>query len=351
MNEMEIKLRRLQEQASATTARKALDLGNAAEALSIVEEATEFWPQNLIIFMSVIGFYDNQKVLVKRAYHLFRNQLAFCSNVNSLSQLVLWIRNPSRAKSIPNQLKEAIDRKRKEMQPDWDGIWVDGGTGPNNRSLAMKEKLPDEVHNTDDCLIMASQASNWGPWINRYCFLGGSTENKAYLKLMVAKAVSLSKSPTPRIKGLLRKFTKIGDISEVRRFLKNITPTHRSLKGIELNPELARYALYLYAECERLEHTAKDWVHIARSALYLNQRVLMRITHRILAEVERNADVDEVLEQLVIRNGQMMVTDSVRNDVGIQGNSIWESLYHRIPVNADARKILSVYSRKRMGLR
>lgn len=349
MNEEEVKLRRQKEQAFALRARKALDGNNPTVALSLIEEVAEFWPQNLITILGVIGFHSRNEPLVKKAQHLFGTQLELCSNVNALTQVALWVQNPLRKKSIPIQLQHAINRKRKNLEPNWDGTWFNGGIASTNRSCALRKKCLDEIHDANDCLIVASQSANWLPWITRYRSLGGSTESPIYVKLMVAKAVSQEKEPTPRIKGLLKKFTKMGDVSEVRRFLRNITPTHRSLKG-KRNPnfELACYALYLYGECERLEHTTEDWVHIAKSALYLGQDTLARIAQRILVESRGVPNVDEVLEQLFLKNGEIQVTKFPRNDIGIQANLVWQEFYARTPVNMNAGKIFSAYSRERI---
>ena len=310
----DVKLRRVQEQASAHTARIALDHGDAVQALSHIEGATQFWPQNLLIAMSVIGFHSHEKILVEKAYRIFGTQLDLCSNPNGLTQLALWIRNPSRARSIPNRLKVAIDRQRKKLEPDWDEIWVDNGTGPSNRGLAMiRTKRPDDVQDPSDCLNIANQTGNWGPWVNRYISLGGSTENPAYIKLMVAKAVPLSGNPKWHIKGLLRKFTELGDVPEVRRFLRNITLTHHGAAGRSPNTELARHALRLYAKCGRLEHTVDDWVHIARSALFLNERDLAQTAQRMLEKADPDPDVDQLLGQLALENSRDHVSQSARN--------------------------------------
>ncbi len=349
MNDKEIRLLRQREQASSNLARKALDNGDAATALSLIKCATQFWPQNLVIFMSVIGFHQHDRILVTQAYALFGKQLEFCTKPSALPQVALWARNPSRKKSIPDQLRDAIDRRRRELEPTWDGVWFDGGTAPSNQSLANLRKHPNDIHIASDCLVIANQVADWGPWVNRYCSLGGSLQNPAYLKLLVAKAVTASTSPTPRIKGLLKKFTALGDVSEVRRFLRSITPARSGAKGINPNLELARHALYLYGECERLQHTVEDWVHIARSALYLEETASARIAQRILAGVQKSPDVEKVLQQLTLMNGPILVTQSPRDDVGIRNNPIWESLCSRIPVNADAGKIFSAYSRSKIS--
>ncbi|MBU6231097.1 MAG: hypothetical protein KGI45_01075 [Patescibacteria group bacterium] len=309
MNDVDIKLRRRQEQASATAARKALDANNAAEALHLIDGAVEFWPQNLIIIMSVIGFHSQKRPLVEKAYRLFGIQLDLCSNVCSLVHLALWVRNPSRAKSIPYQLKEAIDRRRFKLEPDWDGKWVNAGLGPNNLSLALITNRPDDVHNPADCLTAASQTGNWFPWINRYRFLGGDSDDPAYLKLMVAKAVASGRTPKRYFKSMLKKFAHLGRIQEVRKFLIRITPTRSSLKGFDLNPDMAICALRIYSECERLQHTVDDWVHIANSALYLGELSVAKTAARVLIEHSGNPEVDKALARLnlVIGRGENML--------------------------------------------
>jgi len=85
-------------------------------------------------------------------------------------------------------------------------------------------------------------------------------------------------------------------------------------------------------------------VHIAQSALYLDHSTVQRIVQRILAELELTPIAQEVFEKLVRKNGEIRVTESAREDIGLSGNPIWQSVYKLMPINADARKILTAYS-------
>jgi len=305
MNDEEKKLRRQQEQVSATAARKALDQGDAARALSLIENASEFWQQNLIILSSVIGFYSNNIVLVNKAYSLFYAQLRLCSNTSSLSSVALWMMNPNRTESIPDRLKRAIDSRREELDPDWNGFWDNPGARSINTAHAIMAKRPDEVCDTNDCLVAASQARDWHPWIHRYHSLCGSSENPAYLKIMVAKAVPMDKKPPASIKESLKKFTILGKISEVRSFLRAITPVRRPADGKMPNTELAKYALRLYCECKRLELTVEDWIHIAESSMYLDCDTIAQMAQHTLEKADPTPNTKEIIEKLVERYGQI----------------------------------------------
>jgi hypothetical protein len=337
-------LRKQKELADARAARKALDHGNPARALSLVKNVENFWPQNLITLMGIIGFHSDKRDLVIRAHRLFNTQLQLCTKAGALIQLAAWAHHPKRSASIPTVLKEAIDRQWRTLDPDWDGSWDDGGTSASNKALAITKLDPSQVTSPDDCLLAVAQVGTWGPWLNRYHQLGGSTENPQYLKIIVAKAVSRELGPTARIKGLLKKFTQVGKVSEVRKFLRHITPTHDSPEGINPNHKLAEYALMLYCHYSRIEHTLDDWVHIAESALHLDHYVVARTVQRILVDYDDDPRADVILRRLAHKYGPISKTGSPRDDIGPKGNPIWGNIFPLIPVNEDARKILASYS-------
>ncbi len=347
MNDEEKKLRIQQEQAQATFARKALNEGKGAEALSFLQETTAFWPQNLITIMSVLGFHYGNLTLRKKASFLFRKHLKLCTNVKSLEASVRWLNNPIRSRTIGlGGLGLAIDCHRKSLEPSWNGIWDNPALAGGQEALAtFVGKHPDEVTDPEVCLIAASQVGNWSPWVKRYRALNGNPNNPKFLKLWASKTVLKIENPSICEMRRLRKFTELGDIHEVRSFLRNITRTQRSAEGRMTNRVFAQYALYLYCECERLEHVIDDWVHIAESALYLNHYMVERIAQRVLANLERNSSADVVFDRLVRKHGKIEVTQFALRDIGPRGNPIWQNIYRLIPVNSDARRILAVYSR------
>jgi len=225
MNNEEKKLQRQQDQARVDAARKALDEGNAKKALSFLDEVSECWSQNLITLMGVVGFHSEKVNLANRATSLFYQHLKLCTNVKILSGPALWLRNPKRARSIPLEFKLAIDNRRRQLQPDWDGVWLDPGLGSSNKIPIILTKQPNEVFDAKLCLGAAEQAKNWDPWIQRYQALGGDCSDPKYFKFWAAKIVSAEhKKPSPKHKAMLKKFAASGDISEVRSFLRNITP-------------------------------------------------------------------------------------------------------------------------------
>lgn len=348
MKDTSERIRKQQEQASALAARRALDEDNPTKALLLAAQVTEFWPQNIVTLLAIIGFHSQDHSLVRQAQTLFATQLKLCTNAKSLVQIGVWMDNPRRKKSLPDYLRTALDTQRKMLEPDWDGKWVDPGLASSNKALTIINKHPSEVHDPIDCLIAASQVGNWDPWIRRYDELNGSHEDPRYLKLMVAKFVPSAERPSYRIKDLLKKFTRTASAPEVRRFLRSITPTRATAGEKSPNPYLAYYALFLYCECERLEHTVMDWVHVAESALFLDHYTVARAVQRILAEAELDPAAELVYARLVQKNGQIQRSLSPLADIGPRGSPIWQSIYHRIPVNTDAAKILSSYSRREL---
>ena len=149
---------------------------------------------------------------------------------------------------------------------------------------------------------------------------------------------------------MLRKYAEVGRFWEVRAFLRHITPIERSKKGKDPSWALAKYALLIYCGWERLEHEVEDWVHIAKSALYLRHVMIQRIAQRGLAAMVRTPSAHQVFEELTAIHGQIRVTDDAKGDVGPRGNPIWQSVYHQLPIDANARKILIEYSRSEANI-
>jgi hypothetical protein len=334
-----------QQEMLANAARVALDDNRPGDALSLVERASGFQSKNLITILGVFCTHPTEQVRVW-AFTLLRKNLAECSDPTQLVQAAFWLRNPKRSYFLPEELNQLIDGRRKELEPVWDGMWQNPGLNEANVALTILTKRPEEILNIDDCIIAASQARNWYPWLARYRALGGSPENPKYLKLWVKKFASQNRTVPPKVKKQLQRFCEIGLTEEVRAFLRSITPSHKSKKseGRNLNPELAKYALLIYCGCERLELGVEDWVHIAKSALYLKHSMIQRIAQRGLAVLQRPPSAHQVFEELRVINGDIPITNSAKEDIGLRGNPIWQSVYHLLPVDANARRILVAYS-------
>ena len=90
-------------------------------------------------------------------------------------------------------------------------------------------------------------------------------------------------------------------------------------------------------------------MNIAKSAIYLKHSMLQRIAQRGLAGVQRTQSEHRVLEELNAINGEIRVTASSKEDIGPRGNPIWQSVYHQLPIDGNARKILIVYSNAEMA--
>ncbi len=339
-------LRRVREATEAKHAREALDIGNAAEALSIIERALEYNAQNLISLLSIICFQNRDQRLVQKATRLFYRDLNLCMNFKLLIPPMQWIQNPKRTRSVPPRLIDAIKARRRNIEPSWNGTWENPGANEKNTVLA---KRPEDVTDPIECLHAAAQTSLWKMWHKRYVELGGDVENPLYLKIWVSKGIERDTEPTPRIKGLLEKFTLLAGVGEVRKFLRNITPIRNGSEGKTPNQRIATWALLLYCQCDRLDHTADDWVHIAQSAVYLDHLLVARITYRILFDLEKTFVIEEVLDLLALKTGRIVPTRSAKSDIGLH-NPVLHDVFQLLPDDATSSAILSAYARKTLTL-
>jgi len=344
MEQTEEGLRIQQEKLLMDLARRAMDEGDHEAALNMVQRATRCWEHCFVTLLSIVVF-GKQDEHKQVATELYIQQLQWCQNINSLRGTALWMRNPVRAYLIPPHHSNALDERRKALEPGWNGVWEEFGRTGSQVAIAITKKNPREVKTPEECLIAISNAGDWIPWYKRYRELGGDTNDPKFLKVWVAKA-AIKKSGRPKefVIKALRDFTHTASIVEVRKFLRKLTPSTEYLGKKKLNRNLSRHALLLYCECDRLEHTQEDWVHIAESAMYLQLPDIERMVQRILAESERDIEAQAMFEKLVERNGVIQVTNDVLRDIGLRGNPIWNSPCTRTPVNGDARRILKRYS-------
>ncbi len=345
MNQTKKGLRGEQENAISIAARKALDKGSTITALSLLESATIFLPTNLMTIMAALSFQSSDKGLMPRATTLFHRYLALCKNTNSLASCAIWSKNPSRERSIPASIKKAIDDRRRELEPNWDGVWQDPGTGKANISLVVLGKDPMEISDPALCLIAASQTRDWIPWIERYLELGGDPNNPKYLKTWASRGVILKGKPSKLLVRMLREFTMVGNVEEVRKFLRRITPIRDHVGVKSPNYRFARFALLFYCQCERLEHTIEDWVHIAKSAMYLNLPIIERIVEQILTGKTLPIATKKAFGQLIAQNGVIRVAHGKEENVSFGKNPLWNEVEKFAPINSDARKVLATYSR------
>lgn len=342
MNISENKLRKQQEYAITIASRRAINDGDPMGALLLAKRVPSFWPSHLITIMIIAhGQFSNRSSIFEQAMILFRKYVGLCAQPAHLTESALWVRNPIREKSLPIEFKSSIDDRRKFLEPGWNGIWEN----PASEQGLVLAKRPEEVFDTRTCLVAASQTRNWNPWLARYRALGGSFEHPRYLKILVARAVARDKEPSRGVKSMLKKYTKVAATEEVRAFLRHITPTKKR-KRRDPNWKLAKYALLLYCGLERLEYDIEDWMHIAKSALYLDYAAVQRISQRGLASLNRTPEAQRVFEELTAIHGIIPVTQCPKDDIGLQGNPIWENVYYLLPVDANARKILVAYSQR-----
>jgi hypothetical protein len=183
----------------------------------------------------------------------------------------------------------------------------------------------------------------------RYLAIGGNEDDPRYLKIRIAKEVTLRRNPSPKLKEMLQRYSEVGKGPEVKKFLRNITPIRHSLAGPDPNMALARYALLVFCSCERLEHNIDDWIHITKSALFLRHTMIQRIVQHVLVSSERTPAICKMIQELMEIHGIPHVTSNVRDNIGPRGNPIWQSVYHLLPIDGNARKILFSYSKFELG--
>lgn len=346
MKDSKEKLLNRQQYILGVAARQAMDQDLIIEALDLIERITNF-EQSIPVTIMQVFCCNPDAVLEKRALDLFKDHLGRCLKPLDLTSAALWVRNPKREWWIRSDLKQMIDDRRKYLEPSWDGEWKNPGTkGCKVQNCLFEGKQPEQVFSPEDCLVAASQSgTKKDVWLSRYLTLGGSDKDEKYLKIKIAHvAVRPTQKIDAPIKQMLIDYCNVGDIRDVRRFLSRITPTKKSSSGLELNKQLASFALLHYSSLQ-LEHSVEDWVHIAQCSIYLKHDVIQRIAQRGLATLERTPAAQKVFDELMNIHGKMPVSDNVVNDIGPAGNRIWQSVYKLLPIDRKASYILASYSK------
>lgn len=334
--------------ATMEAARGALDNGRPDVALALIAQISGFYVENLITLMGVLALHASDSIN-GIAYTLFTQHLSRCSQSRELVHAVLWARNPKRCASLPEAVRSLMDDRRRELEPEWNGVWENLGSQDWVNAMRYSTMRPEEAYNIATCITAAKNAlgNDVLPWLQRYANLGGNTKHPAYLTVYLSHVVFLQTPPSEHIKKTLRLYTTVGDISKVRKFLRNITDPLYNRSGVKVHQSLSRYALLLYCGCDRLDHNIHDWTHIAKSALSFGHGVIQRIALRALVTMERTQQAQEVFDRLTAIHGTLRVTDNAKVDVGLVPitNSIWHSVYLQLPIDADARRIMISYAR------
>lgn len=334
------KLLNKQRDALSRAARDALDDGRPIDALALIERLPSIDSADLVTVMEAIE-QDPPKHVATWAQKVFEKLLAQTVDVNQLTPGACWVYSNKRRK-FPREILDAINARRRKLDPEWNGVWHDSGRdGAERIRDTFAGKQPAEVFDTAVCLNAANQSNDAEPWLARYRELGGDVDAVLYLKTKISRAVH-RKVPIPgEAYADLRRLCAVGPPHEVKRFLRNMVGRKR-VSGIDIS--FRSFALLMYCSFERVEHTVDDWVFIAESALLLRKRTLQCLAQRGLATCERTPTAQRIFEELIRRVGEVYVTQSARDDVRLQGNPIWDDIYVRIPVDANARSVLISYS-------
>lgn len=284
----------------------------------------------------------------RNAVRIFENQLMLFTRSVAFAHMWWWVSKRKRSSPNLEHFAALLCKRRLQLEPNWDGVWDNPYQHQNDilRELVGTARV-EEVTDPDLCLKIAAQVrKNQVPkWVQRYFDTGGRADNPQYLKFQIAKSYVHDRNVVPEdVKKALRGYVATAPVSEVRKFLRSMTPRRRGSGVLEPNKVLGRYALLVYSSCERINHTTEDWVHIAQSSLYCEHVQLQRIAQRGLAGCRRDTVAQNIFAELTRLHGEIRVTVDPRQDIGARGNPIWSRIYHAIPVNADARRILVSYS-------
>jgi hypothetical protein len=333
----------------AKVARDLLIEKKYAEVLAVVARIPVFLTETPITVMLVYA--QGGEALKAASIDSFKECVQLCTRETMLTSSVMWIMKRKPTTPDLEVFESLLSERRKHIQPDWDGVWNIASVHMNNLLTHMaRDALPEHVHDPDTCLRVATQKrrKDLQAWVDRYFELGGSATTPLYLKFVVGRASAHGIEPTDEVKRALQMYSALAPIEEVRRFLRKIAPTRRGTSAMPPNTQLGRYALLVYASCERIRHECEDWTHIAKSALYCRHVEMQRIAQRGLAGCRRDTIAQNVFLELTRLHGEIQVTVNTKQDIRIRGNPVWDRVYHLIPVNADARKILIAYSRAEM---
>jgi hypothetical protein len=317
-----------------------------AEVLAVMARIPLFLGEMPITIMTVYVQCDDA-ALRAAAIDSFKKCLQLCTREVMLTSSVMWVLKRKSSAPDLEVFESLLNERRKHIQPDWDGVWDIVSVHANDvLAQVVRDALPEHVHDPETCLKVATQKrrKDIQAWVDRYFELGGSSTTPSYLKFVVGRASAYGIEPTDEVRRALQMYSSAAPIEEVRKFLRKIAPTRRGTSVMPPNTQLGRYALLVYASCERIRHDCEDWTHIAKSALYCRHVEMQRIAQRGLAGCRRDTIAQNIFLELTRLHGEIAVTANTKQDIRIRGNPVWDRVYHLIPVNADARKILIVYS-------
>lgn len=325
-------------------ARKTLDEGNPINALELVSKISSFRPSALITLMIIALVKQDDSDVCREALRLFWEQVNQCPKVTTLIPAALWLQHP-RGTFLSPGFSQALAARRRQLEPGWNGTWENPGLA-QAAILELKDKHPDQVHDTGVCLALAAQSGCWQKWMKRYEDLGGNTDDPKYLKIYISKFFSSAKLKLPpEVKQKLRRYVEVVEEKSARAFLRRLTPTRPSLKGRKFNRSLAQSAMFVFVSSSNLRLDPEDWVHVAAAAFHVGDENIQRIILRTLFEMDRTPAMQTVFEQLIklhgLPNPRITALEELRYRIY---NPIWEQLIASTPVDANARMILARYS-------
>ena len=343
MSNSEKGLRLQQEHQLAKQAREALNNGQVEVCLELLARSQVFLDNNLVCVLGVFCTRPNDSQRI-RAQRLVLRFLQWTEDPKRLDPVAQWLLNPKRNWLSPELLR-LVEIRRRELEPSWNGIWGNGGRIGQQKVRELFKKNPRSIFDPEECLIVASQVSDFNPWLQRFLTLGGDPKDPKYLKIRISKAALKIQPPTARLKEMLQDYCATEKINDLRRFLRNLTPTKSVLAWQGVGRKWSRLALLTYCTAERIPLVEADWVHIARCSLILPHTIVQRLAYSGLAAVERSASGQQLFEQLQAIHGYMPVVNQPMERTGRIYNSYWEQAHALAPVDANARSILISYVR------
>lgn len=330
-------LARRQEGALAIVAQQFASEGQFPEALELVRRSEGFNVENLNTLMKVWREAEDEAIR-SQAAELFESYLARVPDAKYLAIVQEHALNPSHA-ALPSSFIEGIRRRRKELDPEWDGVME-----PFRAFMRRLYKKPVEsIEESDTALTLAAASAepqSAEAYFKRYLELGGDPENPRYLRIRLNKILrGEDTSGTPE-EYLPRLMKRVG-AQEFQRWVRS--NTKRGLEGYKTE-EFARTVLAFYVSSYPLLSDF-EWLFITDRALDLSDYELRRICFEYWKARPRDEQAQRLFETL---SGQMARGKGPRGS-GDFHNPVYDRLETSSAMNADAGMSLSGWVQKVIG--
>lgn len=342
MNEKQEGTVRYQEHLLSTEVRKLCEAGSFNESLKLLERFENFFSTNLVTLVKIYAFTLDEEIKAK-AILLFIQYTQKADTVNKLLNIAGYLTS-LRCASLDKVFLNTVSIRRFALEPGWNGEWVASSINGQVKMGLIINKKPHEVHDPDVCLDMAAQIKDHSLWIVRYFEIGGQENNPKYLKILIGFWATRNNAPPKNIKKALVRYIEIVNELEARRYLRNLTKLKTSKKRCVANMYIINMALHFYGSTKKFVLAEDDWVHIGKCSISLQNEVVQKLVLRNLAMIKRAPSTQLLFDELIKMHGFPNLKLGIQEDARIANNPVWDNIFLRLPVNADARRILMDYS-------